>query len=207
LCGANFVQANLRDAILSNAKFDETTRLSNADFWTTDTDLTMFTDLSHPDFWRGYVPDNDREEERNLSDSDFSASNLQATYLYRVTLHRSNFDGANLQYVELAQSDCDSASFRNTDMRRTNLIDANLSNTDLRGANLEDSLLWNTTFDGAQFDETTILPDGTHWSPEVDLERFTNPRHPEFDKKYYPILGIGSPWDRDKFPELYFFGD
>jgi hypothetical protein len=34
--------------------------------------------------------------------------------------------------------------------------------------------------DDAQWDETTILPDGTFWTAEVDLARFTDPKHAEF---------------------------
>jgi len=45
---------------------------------------------------------------------------------------------------------------------------------------LEDCCLINTRIEGAQFDEDTILPDGTHWTPETDMTRFTNPKNPDF---------------------------
>lgn len=30
------------------------------------------------------------------------------------------------------------------------------------------------------FDEATILPDGTKWTPRTDMRRFTDPNHPKF---------------------------
>jgi hypothetical protein len=50
------------------------------------------------------------------------------------------------------------------------LCEANLKESNLLGVNLE----------GTRFDETTILPDGTHWIPETDMRRFTDPNHPNF---------------------------
>lgn len=32
----------------------------------------------------------------------------------------------------------------------------------------------------AWFDEDTVLPDGTKWVPDTDMERFTDPDHPDF---------------------------
>jgi hypothetical protein len=51
-----------------------------------------------------------------------------------------------------------------------NLQGANLSYANLQGAVLED----------AELNETTILPDGTQWTPDTDLKRFTDPKHPNF---------------------------
>ena len=34
--------------------------------------------------------------------------------------------------------------------------------------------------DGAQFDEQTILPDGTNWTTQTVIARFTDPQHPYF---------------------------
>jgi hypothetical protein len=50
-----------------------------------------------------------------------------------------------------------------------------LQGADLRGANLEKALL-----DGAEFDENSVLPDGSNWTPEADLKRFIDPKHPAF---------------------------
>jgi hypothetical protein len=58
------LEANLLNANLTDAKFDETTVLPDAvweyvtqtdinitGYWTPDTDMSRFTDPEHPDFW------------------------------------------------------------------------------------------------------------------------------------------------------------
>jgi hypothetical protein len=40
--------------------------------------------------------------------------------------------------------------------------------------------------DGAAFSEETTLPDGTRWTPEADLARFTDPAHPHFWRSNNP---------------------
>jgi hypothetical protein len=34
--------------------------------------------------------------------------------------------------------------------------------------------------DNAELDRHTCLPDGTYWASDVDMARFTNPKHPDF---------------------------
>ncbi len=55
LRGAILFGAKLRDAkIDSKTKFDETTVLPSGSKWTSDVDITRFTDPEHSDFWRSY---------------------------------------------------------------------------------------------------------------------------------------------------------
>ena len=51
LQGAFLYQANLLSADLTNAMFDETTVLPDGANWIPNTDITRFTDPTHPDFW------------------------------------------------------------------------------------------------------------------------------------------------------------
>jgi uncharacterized protein YjbI with pentapeptide repeats len=57
---------------------------------------------------------------------------------------------------------------------------ANLSGADLRGTNLRGADLEYAILEDAQWDETTVLPDDTYWTTEVDLARFTDPNHADF---------------------------
>jgi uncharacterized protein YjbI with pentapeptide repeats len=52
---------------------------------------------------------------------------------------------------------------------------ANLGEVNLGGANLQGAILKR-----ANLDEFTILPDGTKWTPDTDMARFTDPDHPDF---------------------------
>jgi uncharacterized protein YjbI with pentapeptide repeats len=73
----------------------------------------------------------------------------------RANLGEVNLGGANLQGASLF------GAF---------LGGANLRRADLRGAVLK----------RANLDEFTILPDGTKWTPDTDMARFTDPDHPDF---------------------------
>jgi uncharacterized protein YjbI with pentapeptide repeats len=52
LQGTDLREANLQGAILSSARFDENTILPDETHWTSETDLSSFTDPNHAKFWR-----------------------------------------------------------------------------------------------------------------------------------------------------------
>lgn len=134
-------------------------------------------------------------EDGSLQGADFMAANLQEVNLAFARLHGANLEfarlhgahliGADLQEAVLLGARLQGADLRGTRLQGAILMGANLhgaalkgvrlQGADLRGANLEKALL-----DGAEFDENTVLPDGSHWAPETDLKRFTDPKHPAF---------------------------
>lgn len=81
-----------------------------------------------------------------------------------ANLNRANLRGANLRSTDLR------ANLAGADLRIANLGAADLRGAYLIGADLE----------GAEFYETTRLPDGTYWTPDIDMARFTNSEHPDF---------------------------
>jgi uncharacterized protein YjbI with pentapeptide repeats len=76
------------------------------------------------------------------------------------------------------------------DASEANFVGANLRGADLRGANLNHAKLHGSVFENANllgaeieyalFDDQTVLPDGIHWEPHTDLERFTQAHHIDF---------------------------
>ena len=86
----------------------------------------------------------------NLQEADLRGANLQEAILWLANLQEANLRVANLQ-------------------------EANLWGTNLWGANLQGADLG-----GATFDENTMLPDGTKWTPGTDMARFTDSGHPDF---------------------------
>lgn len=99
-------------------------------------------------------------------------SNLQNANLHNADLREAHMAGADLRGAKLEYADLEGTIFWGTDLRSTNLLQANLI-----GASLVNTI---ANHEAALFDETTILPDGTCWTPTTDMRRFTNPRHPEF---------------------------
>ena len=65
-------------------------------------------------------------------------------------------------------------------MSHVTLQQANLWQARLQGATLALADLQVANLYGAEFDMETVLPDGTGWTPQTDMQRFTDPTHPGF---------------------------
>ncbi|MEO0595982.1 MAG: pentapeptide repeat-containing protein [Chloroflexota bacterium] len=137
------------------------------------------------------------DPEHLLSGTKMSRANLENAYLYGADLQAVNLYKANLSKADLSKSD-----LRNAYLYRANLSYASLYGTDLRGACLWGANLRQVNhLDATIFDETTILPDANplkdehgqtryddagkvifdkHWSPDVDMNRYTDPQHPQY---------------------------
>lgn len=136
----------------------------------------------------------------NLPNASLTRSDLQQVDLSRANLENSYLGGSNLKSAQLGSANLSEADLRYATLEAANLVFAeldnailggvNLQNADLRvanlteallyGANLKGAELWAATLDGARFSETTVLPDGTFWNSEVDMQRFTDDTVPDF---------------------------
>jgi hypothetical protein len=100
-------------------------------------------------------------------------------------LRGTDLSGKSIQYAQLPGASLCGADLRGTGLcwvmlYKTDLREANLQEADLRGAVLFRANLQGASVDNAQFDEFTILPDGSPWTPNADVARFTDPDHPAF---------------------------
>jgi uncharacterized protein YjbI with pentapeptide repeats len=111
-----------------------------------------------------------RLQDSELRDADFSGADFSEANLARVRMRRADMSQARFHNARLQEARCRDVNFAGADLRRARLQGAKLNNANLRGALLQ----------GAIWSEDTILPDGRHWSPGVDLARFTDPSHPAF---------------------------
>src|SRR5690349_5497142 len=93
---------------------------------------------------------------------------------------------------------------RRTCLENANLKYAQLQDVSLEGANLRGANLYKGFPEGARFVPATgaanppILPDGTSWTPNTDMRRFTDPAHPIFWRSDDP----NSPAYRDGWSEV-----
>lgn len=101
----------------------------------------------------------------SLEGAQLPHANLKGATLIRASLRRVNLAGAFLQSADLYQ-----AKLGGADLSGGYLQGADLSQADLEGSNLKD----------AKFDASTVLPDGTNWTPGLNMTRFTDPNHPDF---------------------------
>jgi uncharacterized protein YjbI with pentapeptide repeats len=104
----------------------------------------------------------------NLKGASLWSANMQETDL-------GNFQNRTIQYSTSTWGAIfylgarGGVNLEEADLRGSNLYMANLS-----GANLKDAKL-----DGANL-EGAILPDGSSWTLDIDMARFTNPNHSTF---------------------------
>lgn len=133
----------------------------------------------------------------NLSDAhllgaDLSGANLQHANLSGALLHDGNLLGANLQDANLSGVDFGEANLSGTLLGGANLTGAdlsraNLSGASLLGANLDDAKLSNRH-------GVVTLPDGTKWTQETDMTRFTDIWH----IRYESTLVLINTWRLDQ---------
>lgn len=127
----------------------------------------------------------------NLENAYLSFARLDGAYLFGANLSgETTLEGANLAFANLTAANLSSAfigraDFTNTNLWNADLRDAFLASTNMRGANLvgadfADASMAMRVTDTAPLVSPLILPDGNEWSPETDMEMFTNPAHPNF---------------------------
>lgn len=105
---------------------------------------------------------------------DFTRAKLDGAALWRSDLEGANFYKARLIGANIYQAD-----LRNANLAFANLTQADLIAADLRGANLQGATIEQVKWHHFKHNGA-ILPDGSEWTAETDLERFTNPDHPQF---------------------------
>jgi len=126
-------------------------------------------------------------EGANLRGANLKNANLQNAYLGAADLQNANLEAANLQGADLYNANLRGARFKNAKLAGvylwdTNLTDVDLSGLDLQGSNMTFTNLQGTNLTGANLDnvnlrgaklnQQTILPDGSYWTPDVNLKQF-----------------------------------
>jgi uncharacterized protein YjbI with pentapeptide repeats len=151
----------------------------------------------------------------NLEDADLREADLQAARLFFANLSVANLGGANLSEANLDTADLRAANLQDADLtmaglRGARLNGAKLQRVNLRQANLQGADLWLANLQEAQLHQVNLreshlrhadlqganlngadlhgahLPDGSMWTPNADMARFTDPEHPEFWRSDHP---------------------
>lgn len=131
-----------------------------------------------------------------LYKTDISYADLTEANLYMCDMRLANLWRANLRNAILKWADLSHATLVGADLRGANLAWCNLEGATLWGYSVNNQKLvkFDSEWDGdwerfipdgaksfpALFDNKTILPDGTPWTEQTDMRRFTFSEHPEF---------------------------
>jgi hypothetical protein len=121
----------------------------------------------------------------NLKNADLKVADISNSDLSFSKFEQARFNGANLEKAQCWVTNLRGAYMLETNLRYANMRDSTLENADLsladlRGADLFQAKLREAVLDDSKwgfpfFDETTILPDGTNWTPGRDMRQFTHP--------------------------------
>ncbi len=174
LMDTNLEQANLEGADLSEANL-KSVNLKYAQL--EDSDL-MYADLTHA----------------NLSSANLSGAKLMMTKLIECQLDSSNFESVISYEANFNNANLRSAKFKNAVLQRAYFVGSDLKGTSFTDSDLGDASLLGANVIGAKFTDikwqfihsyghvsSATLPDGTKWTENTDIERFTHPSHPEFE--------------------------
>ena len=119
--------------------------------------------------------------------TSFDGADLKFSNIKDASFPYSDFSGANLAYAQFQNSQLSNANFRDSDLGGANLLGADLSNANLVGVNwvADDTIFWEvsgfaTWVDWSDKTPEAMLPDGTRWTPDTEMGRFTDLEHPEF---------------------------
>ncbi len=114
---------------------------------------------------------------------------LRMANMHNVNLREASLTHADLWYAKMFNADLGYADLRYSKLGGADLTDANLRYANLCGATLENAV-FRTRLKGARidettiFDETTILPDGSFWSPDRDMAEFGAETRPRLANKF-----------------------
>ena len=184
--GAYSWDANLQGATMWNVKL-QGARLGNANLQNASLDCArlehaqlLAVNLQGATLYRA-----------NLQRADLRKAMLQEAYLGLADLQEANLWEANLQEADLFEASLRGVNMQNAILTGANLwkaelLESVLGDADLQGANLRNANLQEAQFAyssvefGQIVEKVAILPDGTNFTMDVNLEKFTNPDHPEF---------------------------
>lgn len=123
---------------------------------------------------RAYMPGSD------LENALLRYSNFEGAALMSINFKGAELYNVNFKEVRMSNAELEDANLSNANLEGATIFGANLKNTSLDGTNFKNTELTNVNLEGAQFSENTTLPDGTQWTQNTDMSRFTDREHPDY---------------------------
>ncbi len=137
-------------------------------------------------------------EETDLHEANLKGAHMSFVHLQGANLENANLSGAELDHAHLGKANLHGVNLRSADLHKAILFDANLKEAILHGANLQEAALFDTCLESADLgganmqganlnqvilDKNTILPDGTKWTEDSDMRKFTHPEEWQAEQK------------------------
>lgn len=122
----------------------------------------------------------EKEHKEELIFQFGSEDNSAALSACRMLKFKGWLDDGSLYGADLKGANLKGAQLFDVNMAGVDLSNANLKGANLSGADLRETRLVRGHVEDITLDEQTMLPDGSRWTPDTDIERYTNPEHPDF---------------------------
>ncbi len=206
LAGAYMKYANLQRADLSNANLKAADlQEANLQEATLDNAVLQSAGLGSADVSGA------RAFRIDLHRAFMMQAKLQRARFTGGTMRNINLDFADLQSAELTKVDLQEASMHSAQLQGSSLWQSNLNNAMLKDANLTGANLQLANLQGVAFSSAyhlngetrnpgSILPDGTIFQNGVNLEKFTDPTHPEFKPVLERVNALRKEMHLDPIP-------
>ena len=216
LKGAHLLGANLQNADLSWAN------LTGASLWSANLrDAHMYNaQLQGAELRCANI------ESANLGEANLQGANLEEANLKGASMWEANMENANLSEANLEQANMNDARLNGADLSfatvsSAQLTGANLQGTNLSLAKLENALLWCAELQGANLrhaslpdaigfldkseyndapDKVATMPDGTRYTEDMCLDKFTSPANPDFEETLQRVNAIRVAMNLEPIP-------
>lgn len=225
LQGAKLSNVNLENANLNGAKLQKAGKLQKAELFVVNLEKAILhranlqgAELHMVNLKNAIMSEANLQEAKLDRVMDLQGTYLQGTYLYKANLQKANLSyadlretkwlgTANLEGAQLCMADLQGVDLLGTNLQKANLLGANLRGADIspqeRVAYPVESPDDVLVLPATALQEAT-LPNGERYTKETNpytIQKFTNPKHPEFSKTVKEINSIRRSVRLDDLPE------
>ena len=178
--GINFQNSRLHEAIFDNVTNIEIGEVDSLEYWI------------RADFRKS-----------SLAGASFKKAQISECDFRHCHANSAKFNNADMTDTRFEYAQLNRCDFSNTDLYGTifeyaNLKESNFSSTFLQHAFFTGANLLRATFDDAVISEAITLPTGEETSNISDFERFTNIKHPDFERTLVQVNEIRRKHGQEK---------
>ncbi len=144
-------------------------------------------------------------QDSTLCNAELIKANLTMAQFQCAKLIKANLEEAFMPYANLQGADLTKVNMKNTRLH----WDVNLQGANLSEAKLENAIIWQANLRGANLRGSNIqdanlaeivLPNDDTYADDRDLDKFTNPSHPDFPAALKKINLIRQEMNLDPIP-------
>lgn len=186
LTGEDFSEANLKGADISDVSFI----LKNANL----THAILVEANLQDTILDKAILDSADLSEANMQEVHLLGAQLRKAVLKKACMYMAHLHAADFSFAKLMETDLHSAKMKEANFQGADLTHAIITHANFKNANLENANFKNVTWyqkECGRIKYNVKLPDESIMKDISDLNRFTDPYHPEFWRPNCPVAWGG----------------